>query len=79
MVELREESLTGLVEHAGSELKVETQNINLPARRFYQRQGCVLRAVNHGAYREFPEEIQFLWYKELRPSGHARTGTRTEG
>jgi GNAT superfamily N-acetyltransferase len=49
-------------------LKVETQNINVAACRFYARQGCVLRAVNHLAYAEFPEEVQLLWYKELSDS-----------
>jgi len=47
------------------ELKVETQNINVPACKFYQRQGCALRQVNRHAYRNLPGEIQLLWYKEL--------------
>lgn len=47
-------------------LKVETQNINVPACRFYERHGFVLRTVSPGAYRDFPEEIQLLWYKDLR-------------
>jgi GNAT superfamily N-acetyltransferase len=46
-------------------LKVETQNVNVAARRFYARQGCVLRAVHPGAYPEFPREIQLLWSKDL--------------
>jgi GNAT superfamily N-acetyltransferase len=46
-------------------LKVETQNINVPACRFYARQGCVLTAVDRYAYPELPEEIQLLWYKAL--------------
>jgi GNAT superfamily N-acetyltransferase len=49
-------------------LKVETQNINVAACRFYQRQGCVLGGVHRFAYPEFPDEIQLLWYKELLPS-----------
>jgi GNAT superfamily N-acetyltransferase len=47
------------------QLKVETQNINVPACRFYARQGCVLEAVHRGAYPEFPGEIQLLWHKDL--------------
>jgi GNAT superfamily N-acetyltransferase len=47
------------------QLKVETQNINVPACRFYAKQGCVLKAVHTNSYREFPEEVQMLWYKEL--------------
>jgi GNAT superfamily N-acetyltransferase len=48
------------------QLKVETQNINATACRFYAGQGCVLGAVNPQAYPELPEEIQLLWYKQLR-------------
>jgi GNAT superfamily N-acetyltransferase len=46
-------------------LKVETQNINLAACRFYQRQGCLLRAAHSGVYSACPDEIQLLWYKDL--------------
>jgi GNAT superfamily N-acetyltransferase len=49
------------------QLKIETQNINGPACRFYERQGCVLGATNRGAYPEHPDEVQMLWYKELTP------------
>jgi GNAT superfamily N-acetyltransferase len=48
------------------QLKVETQNINVRACRFYARHGCELRAIHHAAYPELPEEIQLLWYKDLR-------------
>jgi ribosomal protein S18 acetylase RimI-like enzyme len=47
------------------ELKIETQNINVPACHFYARQGCVLRAANRSAYPTLPGEIQLLWYKQL--------------
>ncbi len=40
------------------ELKVETQNINPAACRFYARMGCDLRAVHHAAYPEFLDEIK---------------------
>jgi GNAT superfamily N-acetyltransferase len=46
-------------------LKVETQNINVAACRFYARQGCVLTSVRRFAYPELPDEIQMLWYKDL--------------
>jgi GNAT superfamily N-acetyltransferase len=46
-------------------LKVETQNINVPACRFYARQGCVLAAVDRYAYPGLPGEIQLLWHKAL--------------
>ena len=47
------------------ELKVETQNTNVAACRFYARQGCQLRAIVRAAYPDLPEEIQLLWYREL--------------
>lgn len=46
-------------------LKVETQNINVPACGFYQRMGCTLGAINRFGYPDLPEEIQLLWFKEL--------------
>jgi ribosomal protein S18 acetylase RimI-like enzyme len=46
-------------------LIVETQDINVPACRFYARQRFVLGAVNRGAYPDLPNEVQLLWYKPL--------------
>lgn len=51
-------------------LKIETQNINVPACRFYLKQGCELGAVNRYAYASYPsyphpEETQFVWYLAL--------------
>ena len=46
-------------------LKVETQNINVPACRFYASQGCTLGAIHRFAYPEQPQEVQLLWYKNL--------------
>jgi streptothricin acetyltransferase len=46
-------------------LKVETQNINVPACRLYMKHGCVLGVINRYAYREFPAEVELVWYKEL--------------
>ena len=48
-------------------LKVETQNVNVPACRFYARQGCVLGAIHRFAYPDLPDEAQLLWYRELSP------------
>jgi GNAT superfamily N-acetyltransferase len=45
-------------------LMVETQNINVPACRFYARQGCELRVVNRQAYKNL-DETQLLWYRDL--------------
>jgi GNAT superfamily N-acetyltransferase len=52
-------------------LKVETQNINVAACRFYARQGCELGAIHRFAYPELPDEIQLLWYKALSASAPA--------
>ena len=49
-------------------LKVETQNTNVPACRFYARQGCFLGAMDRFAYRDLPHEVQLLWYKDLTSS-----------
>jgi GNAT superfamily N-acetyltransferase len=46
-------------------MKVETQNINVPACRFYARQGCELVAVNRFAYPAEMNEIQMVWYRSL--------------
>lgn len=46
-------------------LKVETQNVNVPACRFYARQGCLLGAIHRFAYPDLPHEVQLLWYREL--------------
>jgi len=47
------------------ELKVETQNVNVPACRFYAQRGCTLRAVDRSAYPELPGEAQLLWSKRI--------------
>lgn len=49
-----------------TELKVETQDIDVPACRFYARQGCVLAEANRGAYPSLPHEVQLIWRKALR-------------
>ena len=51
--------------HACRQLKIETQNTNVRACRFYERHGCRLQAIHRAAYSELPEEIQLLWYKDL--------------
>ena len=47
-------------------LKIETQNVNVPACRFYARQGCVLGAIHRFAYPDLPDEAKLLWYRDLR-------------
>ena len=46
-------------------LEVETQNVNVPACRFYASRGCTLGAIHRFAYPELPEEAQLRWYKDL--------------
>ncbi|HPQ89447.1 MAG TPA: GNAT family N-acetyltransferase [Candidatus Mcinerneyibacteriales bacterium] len=49
-------------------LKVETQNTNVRACRFYAAMGCRLEGINFHAYdREIKVkgDVQFLWYKEI--------------
>ena len=54
------------------QIKVETQNINVAACRFYANQGCVLRASHRFAYPKFPDEVQLLWYKDLTTTDKGR-------
>lgn len=46
-------------------IKVETQNTNVAACRFYVRHGCELGALHRFAYPDLPGDIQLLWYKAL--------------
>lgn len=47
------------------EVKVETQNVNVAACRFYAHVGCSLGAIKSHAYPELPDEAQLLWYRSL--------------
>jgi len=47
------------------ELRVETQDVNAPACRFYARMGCELLNVTPGAYADLPDEVQLIWGKRL--------------
>ena len=46
-------------------MKVETQNINVPACRFYEHVGCSLGAIDRFAYPDLPDEVQLMWFKDL--------------
>lgn len=59
-------------ERGCGQLKIETQNINVPACRFYARQGCTLGSINRFAYCELPDEVQLLWYKTPDSAGAVR-------
>jgi GNAT superfamily N-acetyltransferase len=46
-------------------LKVETQNINVPACRMYRRVGYTIRAIDRRAYKDLPDEVQLIWVKDI--------------
>ena len=46
-------------------LRVETQNINVAACRFYRKMGCTLACVDRLAYPDLPNETQLIWAKAL--------------
>jgi hypothetical protein len=51
------------------QIKIETQNINVNACRFYARMGAVVGAIHQYAYSStYPEETMLLWYKDLLPT-----------
>jgi len=50
------------------QLEIETQNVNVPACRFYVRQGCGLGEINRYGYVGQPEiahEVTLIWYFDL--------------
>jgi hypothetical protein len=46
-------------------MRAETQDVNVPACRFYAGAGYVLGAVDRFAYAGLPEEVQLIWQKDL--------------
>lgn len=50
------------------QLKVETQNINVPACKFYAGQGCVLKTATRFTYPDLPNEVRLIWQKNLKAS-----------
>lgn len=49
-------------------MKIETQNVNVPACRFYAAMGCELGAIHCYAYTGHPQvgdEVMLLWYLVL--------------
>ena len=60
-------------------LKVESQNTNPAACRFYAKNGFSLGGVRRGVYAEYPDEVQLLWYLDLRSTSPRASGQlRTE-
>jgi len=57
-------------------LKIETQNINVPACRFYGKQGCGLGGIDLYGYRghyAVEHEVRLIWYLDLRDGPSADT------
>ena len=61
---LLEEAAAQARAHGCRELKVETQDINVPACRFYAAMGCTLAEVNPQAYGD-SDEVQLIWRQPL--------------
>lgn len=60
-------------------LKIEAQNTNPAACRFYANNGFALGGVRRGVYAEYPDEVQLLWYLDLRSTSPRASGQlRTE-
>ena len=55
-----------VAERGARRLRVETQDVNVPACRLYHAQGFRLERATPGAYAELPNEVQLLWHKPLR-------------
>ena len=57
---------TGARNRGCTQMKIETQNINVAACRFYARMGARLGKVHLYAYRaEGLDEVELTWYKDL--------------
>ncbi len=51
-----------------TQMKIECQNVNVPAVRFYHKQGAVLAAIDENAYAHEPDcrhETQLIWVLDL--------------
>ncbi len=50
------------------QMKIECQNNNIPAVKFYHKQGTILAAIDEYVYYNDPEcrhEVQLIWYLDL--------------
>ncbi len=55
-------------ERGCKQMKIETQNVNVPACRFYAAQGCRLGRIDHYGYAGNPavaHEVMLVWYLDL--------------
>lgn len=60
------------VRRGARRMMVETQNVNVPACRFYARREYVLGGIDRHAYPTLPDEVRLLWYRELPPRAGGR-------
>jgi len=54
--------------HGCTQMKIETQNVNVPACRFYQRMGASLGEIHRHGYAAVPavaHEVMLNWYLDL--------------
>ncbi len=54
--------------HGCTQMKIETQNVNVPACRFYQRMGARLGEIHRHGYAAVPavaHEVMLNWYLDL--------------
>lgn len=61
--------LFGAKEDGYRQMIIECQNNNIPACKFYKKQGAVLSKMDMYAYYSEPEirdEIQFVWYLDIK-------------
>jgi GNAT superfamily N-acetyltransferase len=52
-----------------TQMKIETQNVNVPACRFYRRMGCELGEIRRFGYAAVPSvahEVMLNWYLDLK-------------
>lgn len=60
--------MLGAKEDGYRQMIIECQNNNIPACKFYKKQGAVLSKIDMYAYYSEPEirdEIQFVWYLDI--------------
>ena len=48
-------------------LKIETQNTNVAACRFYEAMGARLGGIDRFAYASLPDEVELDWFLDLNP------------
>ncbi len=53
------------LQHGYHRMHVETQNVNVPACRFYRAMGFELFVVNARAYDDLPHEAMLIWGKVI--------------